>query len=93
MRIRISAGVREKKARCTPKPSSSHDCGPESASSSAKRSLPSAVIRYTRRARRDHAPSGGAGGVLDDQAGPGQPAQCGVQGAVGDDAQAAEPQC
>ena len=45
--------VREKNARCTPKPSSDQDCGPASPSRSASRSLPSAVIRYVTRDRRE----------------------------------------
>ena len=36
--------VRAKNAKCTPKPASSYVSGPAWASSSAKRSLPSAVI-------------------------------------------------
>ena len=43
MRSRTSASVCAKKAKWTPKPSSSYAAGPASASSSAKCSLPSAV--------------------------------------------------
>src|SRR5256885_2353503 len=44
MRSRVAWSVREKNAKCTPKPGSSNVSGPAWASSSWKRSLPSAVI-------------------------------------------------
>ena len=58
MRTRTSGSVWLKKAKWTPNVSSSHDEGPASASSSWKRSLPSAVSLYTTLPRRPV--SGGA---------------------------------
>ena len=52
MRSRVAWSVREKNAKCTPKPASSYVSGPAWASRSANRSLPSAVILYTTRPRR-----------------------------------------
>src|SRR5205814_6148893 len=52
MRSRVSWSVREKNAKCTPKPGSSNVSGPAWARSSWNRSLPSAVILYTTRPRR-----------------------------------------